>query len=72
MSAELYRQNAAMATVLRHMAAGYSVYVFSLGEDGGDGYSIETETRDGRYIEVTESSIPLCCIGIADALRGKL
>ena len=71
MSAEVYRQHQAMVEVLRHMAAGYKVYVTSRGEDGGDGYSIETETRDNGFIEVTEGSIPLCCVGIAAALRAK-
>ena len=69
MSAEVYWQFEAMVVVLRHMAAGYKVYIQARGDDEADGYLLETERRDGRYVSVTENTIPLVCVAAAKALR---
>ena len=69
MSAEVYSQFEAMVAVLRHMAAGYKVYIEARGEDGADGYSLETERRDGKVVMVTAATIPLICVAAAKALR---
>ena len=69
MSAEVFQQFEAMVAVLRHMTAGYRVFLEARGEDGADGYSLETEQRNGGYFEVTEATIPLVCVAAARKLR---
>jgi len=59
----------AVLTVMMHQAAGYKVHIQALGEDGADGFELETERRDGTYVQVKGISMERACEALAEALK---
>lgn len=58
-----------MVKVFTHQAAGYKVYIRAEGEDGSGGCYLETERRNGEYVECRGRTMPEACRLLAEMLK---